>query len=80
MVFHDFTDYDVMWVASKISGAAGALVVEVIELVNWLLRFRCASEELRVVVARLDDWMANPPSPLLDHLSHTNVMLTSVSG
>ena len=54
-----------MWVALKLSGAAGALVAEVIELRNWLLRFGCASVELRVVVSRLADWMANssPPGP-----------------
>ena len=33
------------------------------ELRNWLLRFGCASEEFRVVTARLEDWMANPPPP-----------------
>ena len=33
------------------------------ELRNWLLCFRCASEELRVVVARLVDWMANSSPP-----------------
>ena len=60
----DFTEDDVMWVASKLSGAAGALRAEAIELINWLLHFRCVSEELGVVVARLADWMANsfPPS------------------
>ena len=52
----DFTEDDVMWVASKLSGAAG-------ELRNWLLCFGCASEDLRVVVARLYDWMVNPPPP-----------------
>ena len=35
----NFTEDDVMWVASKLSGAAGALRVEAIELRNWLLRF-----------------------------------------
>ena len=30
---------------------------------NWLLRFGCASEELRVVVARLADWMDNSSPP-----------------
>ena len=30
----DFLDYDVSWVVSKISGAAGALGVEAIELRN----------------------------------------------
>ena len=29
------------------------------ELRDWLLRFGCASEDFRVVVASLDDWMAN---------------------
>ena len=59
----DFTEDDVMWVASKISGAAGALGAEVMELRNWLLCFGCASEELRVVVASLADWMANSSPP-----------------
>ena len=51
----DFREDDVAWVASKLSGAAGALGAEVIELSNWLLHFRCLSEVLRVVVARLAD-------------------------
>ena len=55
----DFTEDDVTWVASKLSGAAGALVAEAIELRNWLLRFGCLSKELRVVLARLADSMAN---------------------
>ena len=33
------------------------------ELRNCLLCFRCASEELRVVVARLADWIANSSPP-----------------
>ena len=33
------------------------------ELRLWLLRFGCVSEELRDVVARLDDWMANSFPP-----------------
>ena len=41
----DFMEDDVMWVASKLSGAAGALGAEAMELRNWLLRFGCASEE-----------------------------------
>ena len=39
------------------------LGAEAIELHNWLLCFGCSSEELRVVVARLADWMANSSSP-----------------
>ena len=59
----DFTEDDVTWVASKLSGAVGVLGAEAMELHNWLLRFGCASEELRVVVARLADWMANSSPP-----------------
>ena len=59
----DFTEDNTTWGASKLSGAAGALGVEEMELRNWLLCFRCASEELRVVVASLADWMANYSSP-----------------
>ena len=33
----EFTEDDVTWVASKISGAAGVLGAEAIELRNWLL-------------------------------------------
>ena len=33
------------------------------ELRSWLLRFGCASEEFRVIVASLADWMANSFSP-----------------
>ena len=36
----DFTEDDVTWVASKISGAAGALGAEAVELRNCLLCFR----------------------------------------
>ena len=40
----DFTEFDVTWVASNRSGAAGALGAEAIELRNWLLCFGCVSE------------------------------------
>ena len=65
----DFTEDNATCVASKLSGAAGALGAEAMEMRNWLLRFGCASEELRVVVARLSDWMANtpPPRPFIAH-------------
>ena len=58
-----FTEDDVTWVASKLSGAADVLGAEAIELRNWLLCFECASEKLRFVVARLYDWMANSSPP-----------------
>ena len=63
----EFTEYDVMWVASKLSSAAGALGAKVIELRNWLLCFGCVSEELRVIVVRLADWMANSSSPWVSY-------------
>ena len=59
----EFTEDDVMWVASKLSGAARAIGAEAIELRNWLLRFRCASKELRVVVSSLADLMSNSHPP-----------------
>ena len=40
----NFTEYDITWVASKLSGVAGALGAEAIELINFLLCFGCASE------------------------------------
>ena len=51
----DFTEYDVTWIALKLSGAAGALGAEAIEIRNWLLRIGCVSDEVRVVVASLAD-------------------------
>ena len=49
----DFTEDDITWVASKLSGAADVLGAEVIELINWRLHSGCTSEWLMVVVARL---------------------------
>ena len=34
-----------------------------IELINWLVCFVCPSEELRVVVIMLADWVANSSPP-----------------
>ena len=59
----NFMEDDVIWVASKLSGVAGALGAEAVELQNWLLSFGCASEELRVFVARLSNWVDNFPPP-----------------
>ena len=39
----DFTEDDVTWVGSNISGTAGALGAKAIELINWLLRFGCSA-------------------------------------
>ena len=51
----DFMEDDVTWFASNLSVAAVSLGAQAIDLINWLLRFGCASEELRVVVVRLAD-------------------------
>ena len=59
MVPLNFTEDDITWVTSNLSGAAGALGDEAVELRNWLLCFGCLSEELRVVLARLVDSMDN---------------------
>ena len=40
-----------------------ALGAEAIEMINWLLRFGCVLDKLRVVIARLADWMANSSPP-----------------
>ena len=62
----EFTEDDVTWVASNISGVVGALGAEVIDLRNWLIHSGCAAEGLRVIVARLSDCMDNsfPPPGL----------------
>ena len=39
----NFTEDDVTLVASKLSGAAGALGAEAIEMRKWFLHFGCAS-------------------------------------
>ena len=44
MVPLDFTEDDVTWVVSKLSGAAGALGAEAVELRNWPIRFGRAKE------------------------------------
>ena len=51
----NFLEYDITWVKSKLSGAIGSLRAEEIELQNWLIFFGCVSEELIVIVAKLDD-------------------------
>ena len=71
----NFTEVGVMWVASKKFSAAGALGEEAIEIKNWLLCFGCESEELRVFVARLDDWMANSSPPWSAYRALTECLL-----
>ena len=68
----NFTEDDVTWVASNLSGAAGTLGAEAVELRNCIICIRCASEELRAVVFKLDDcmigWITPPlPGPPVAH-------------
>ena len=75
----DFTEDEVLWVMSKFSVTAGALEEKEIELRNWIILFGCTSEELRVIVAKLSDWMANS-SPPLGRILLTNVLPPSSFG
>ena len=68
MVPLDFSEENVPWVASKLSGTDGVLGAKVMELRNWLLCFGCVSEEFRVVVANMADWMSNSSPPCNDYL------------
>ena len=63
MVPLEFSEGDVTWVASKLSGVAGDLRSEVIEIRNWLIHFGCMLEEVKVVIINLDDLMANYSLP-----------------
>ena len=63
MVPLDFTEDDITWVVSKLSSVVGALGSEAFELRNWLIRFMCMLEEIKVIVTNMDDWISNyfPP-------------------
>ena len=39
----EFTEDDMMWVASKISGDAGVLRAKLIQMPNWIIHLGCAS-------------------------------------
>ena len=69
---------DIKWLASKLSGATGALGSEAIYLSNWLLCFRCAPEGFRVIIAYLADWMDNSPSHWADYHSLMEFCLVSL--
>ena len=63
MVSLKFTEDEIMWVASNLCGAAVTLGAEAIDLINCLLCFGCALEELRFFVSSLADLMSNSSSP-----------------
>ena len=54
-VLLDFSEDDVICVASKLSRATGGVGAEAIELSNWLICFECVSEEFRVLVVNPAD-------------------------
>ena len=68
----NFMEDDMMWFASKLPGAKGALGAEEIDLHSWIIQFRCASEELRVVFVNIDYWMPPPPGTPIAHLWHVS--------
>ena len=41
-----FLRVNIMCVASKLTGAAGALGAEAIDIFSWIIHYGCASEEL----------------------------------
>ena len=55
----DFSEDEITWVASKLSGTAGTLGTEAIELRNFPFHFRCVLEEFKVIVADMNHWMDN---------------------
>ena len=63
-----FKEDEITWVVSKLSGSSGLLLEEAIELRNWLVCFGFTSEELRVIVPNLDEWISY--SPPLVPISH----------
>ena len=53
------TSEDVEKIGSKLSGAAGPGGTDAVELANWIMRFGAESERLRIVLARMTEWLAN---------------------
>ena len=68
-----------MWVALNLSVAVVVLGAEAIELSNWLLCFGCASEDLRVSVARMANWMANSYPPCAVYRALTECRLVALN-
>ena len=69
MVLLDFSEIDVTWLASKLSGAAVSLGAEALEMKNWIIQFGCDSEELREFIADQVDWLSNSPHPWASYRS-----------
>ena len=59
----DLLEDDITWLTSKLSGAAGATLVEATKLKHSMLRFRYASEELRDIIPEMVDCISNYLSP-----------------
>ena len=75
MVPLDFSEENVTWVASNLSGATEALGAEAVYMSNLILCFRYASEDFILVVADLSNWMAtsSPPGMLAASLHWISV-------
>ena len=50
-------------VAGRLSGGAGTGRTDLVYLQHWLLRFRAASGELRLIVGDFTEWMGNGRLP-----------------
>ena len=59
----DITDDVVVAVAGRLTGVAGTGGTDSVSLQHWLLRFRAASSELRLIVAEFGGWICNGRPP-----------------
>ena len=59
----DITNDTVTAVAGQLSGGAWPRGKEPVSLQHWLLRFRAASEELRLIVTDFTEWLKNEQTP-----------------
>ena len=63
MVPVDITDNVVSAVAGRLSGGAGPGRNDLISLQHWLLRFGAESGALRLIVAKMGEWLSNGRPP-----------------
>ena len=63
MVPVDITDDVVVAVAGRLSGGAGPGATDLVSLQHWLLRFRAASREIRLIVEEFGEWICNGRPP-----------------
>ena len=74
----EFSEDGVTWVASKLSGDSMSLGAETTDLRNWPIFFGCVSEEFRVVVTNMIDWMDNSSPPWASYRALMACLLVSL--